>query len=512
MAQPSGSPAGLAWPPAWRMAWASLGLSLLAANVLLFQTLASMVQIWNGSSTYNYCLLIPLISVYVAWQRRAAIAPLAPRPSALGMLFVLGFGCLWLVADAASLNEGRHAALIGINQSLILAILGGEVARRLAFPILYLWLALPTGLFLLGPLQSLAADMSTHLLRISGIPVFQQGTLLEVPSGRYVVAEVCAGLNFLLASLALSLVYANLLYKGWIKRTLAVAIALLIALVANWLRIWGIIAFNHMTGGGIDIGGDHLIWGWGFFAIVCLVTMLFGLAFRDDEDEAATTAETRSATLASRGTRAGTGRRLAGAGALAIGLLVLPLAYSEYTISPVTRVEGPAVMLVPAQPWRAIAPSNDWSPIHLGADRRTRTAFASEDGTVEIYVAQYSHEAEGRKLIAHGNELYDPKAWRLLGRGAASLTLNGRESQVSVVRLIGERERREIWYWYLVDGRVVTSLAMMKLLQAKARLLGGTREASVIAISVDTAEGAGAGLLRRFAAETRFQPEAWFAR
>lgn len=506
----SGRPAARApWSAPWPLAGLTLLVCLGVANALLFRTLSSMVEIWNNSSTYNYCLLIPLISAYGAWQRRDAIARLVPRHSALGMLGVFGFGCLWLVADAASVNEGRHAALIGINQSLVLAILGREVALRLAFPILYLWLALPTGQFLLGPLQSLAADMSTHLLWLSGIPVFQQGTLLEVPSGRYVVAEVCAGLNFLLASLALSLVYANLLYAGTIKRVLAVAIALAIALVANWLRIWGIILFNHLTGGGIDIGGDHLIWGWGFFALVCLLTMWFGFLFRDDEEEPFAAARYRPGRPAS--TRDGGARMVAG-GLLSLALLALPLAYGEFTLAPATPIDGPTVWIVPPQPWQPASPLPSWEPVYGGADRVQRAAFASAAGTVEVYIAHYFHEAEGRKLIAYGNELYDTKSWRLRGRGATTVSLNGSDRQVSITRLIGDREEREVWHWYLVDGRVVTSLPAMKLLQAKARLLGGTRDAAVIAISARSDDGKGGELLRGFVAGSRFQPEAWFVR
>ena len=64
--------------------------------------------------------------------------------------------------------------------------------------------------------------------------------------------------------------------------------------------------------------------------------------------------------------------------------------------------------------------------------------------------------------------------------------IDGRATEISETRLRGpERGRRLTWHWYWVDGRIVASPAVAKLLQAKAKLLGRDQRAAAIALSTN---------------------------
>ena len=99
--------------------------------------------------------------------------------------------------------EGTHFAVVGMMQALLLTALGWRVYKALLFPLLYLWLLVPTAGFLLPPLQSITTVLAVEGIRLSGIPVFAEGIVVTVPTAVYVIVAGCAGLNFLLASLAM---------------------------------------------------------------------------------------------------------------------------------------------------------------------------------------------------------------------------------------------------------------------------------------------------------------------
>ena len=209
--------------------------------------------------------------------------PSGPRPAAAGAglrrpLAVARVGAVWWLAHALRIAEGEQFALAFMLQAVLLAVLGWPVYRALLFPFAYLLLMVPTGDFLLGPLQGVATQVASFLLRLTGIPVFVEGTIIEVPTRTVIIAPGCAGLNFLLASLALSLLFADLLYRHWPKRVVCVVAALALSVAANWVRIYALIVFDYFTDSRTNIFDDHLLYGWGFFTII--MALLLWLAHR----------------------------------------------------------------------------------------------------------------------------------------------------------------------------------------------------------------------------------------
>lgn len=262
-------------------AWGALFVSLLALVAVYGETAATAVAQWAHSSAYSYAFLVGPISAFLIWRDRAALAGAAPAPYAPGLLVVALFAGVWLLADLLSIAEGRHIGLMGMIQGTLLAVLGVALYRALAFPLLYLWLMVPTGTVLVAPLQQLSHAGALALVRASGIPVFAEGMLIEVPEGRFLVEPGCAGLNFLLAALALSLLYAKLNYRSMKARIRCVTLALLAAIASNVVRIYLIIVITQVTHRQLDIAADHLLYGWGFFGVIMLAMMWWGGRFAD---------------------------------------------------------------------------------------------------------------------------------------------------------------------------------------------------------------------------------------
>jgi exosortase A len=260
----------------WTATLLAMGVGLVVLFALYFSTVASAVELWNTSSAYNYGYLILPISLALIWADRRELARNLPAPTFWGAGIAAAFSAAWVPAELLDINEGRHIAFVGMIQGLALALVGWRIYRFLAFPLLYLFFLVPTGTFLLTPLQTVAHKANVVLLKASGVPVFAEDFLIQVPAGSFLVEPGCAGLNFFLVAFALSLLYGRLTYAGMKARVLCVLAALAISILANIIRIYLIIGLAQATDRRIDITADHLLYGWGFFGVVMLVAMWAG--------------------------------------------------------------------------------------------------------------------------------------------------------------------------------------------------------------------------------------------
>lgn len=260
----------------WPATLVGVCIGLVALVALYFSTVASAIHLWNTSSAYNYAYLIAPISLALVWADRHQLSRAVPAPNFWGVAVAGAFSVVWLAGELLGIDEGRHLAFVGMLQGLALAFLGWRLYRFLAFPLLYLFFLVPTGTFLLTPLQTIAHHANVALLKASGVPVYAEGFLIQVPTGSFLVEPGCAGLNFFLVALALSLLYGRLTYATTYARLVCVGVALLTSIVANIIRIYLIIGLAQATNRRIDITADHLLYGWGFFGVVMLCAMWLG--------------------------------------------------------------------------------------------------------------------------------------------------------------------------------------------------------------------------------------------
>lgn len=260
----------------WAVTVGAAAVALVALAALYLSTVTSAVHLWNTSSAYNYGYLILPISLALIWAERKQLAATVPAPTFWGVMIAAVFSGAWLLADVLGIDEGRHLAFVGMIQGLAFALLGWRLYRFLAFPLLYLFFLVPTGTFLLTPLQTIAHQANVVLLKASGVPVYAEGFLIQVPAGSFLVEPGCAGLNFFLVALALSLLYGRLTYASTFARVMCVIAALVTSIIANIIRIYLIIGLAQATDRRIDITADHLLYGWGFFSVVMLCAMWLG--------------------------------------------------------------------------------------------------------------------------------------------------------------------------------------------------------------------------------------------
>ncbi len=475
----------------WRAALAALIIALLAIVVLYWPTVAGIASIWWQYETYAHGMLVAPIILYMVWTRRRELAMLEPRiaPMAAGLLLLLSLG--WLAADAAEVAVVQHFAIAGIIQAAVYALLGGQVAWAIAFPLAYLLFAVPVGEALIPPLQQVTAWLTVEGLRLTGIPVLWEGLYIIIPTGNFEVAEACSGLRYLMASVALGFLYAYLTYHSVWRRLAFIALSVVMPILANGVRAYGIVMIAHLSDMKYATGVDHLIYGWFFFGLVVLLMFWIGSFWREPEqihDQSSVINHQAAASSVAESANKVAGRYAVWTLVVILAAAVGPL-WALWTRSDDLTATPPLVLQAPpaVAPWQGPEADTDtWEPQFSGADAVVRSRYALEGRTAHLYLAYYRQQRPDAKLVSTQNRLYDRRHWRSIGTaGVAQIPAAEGNWPLQATLLTDGRQRRLVWSGYWEGGRLVVSPYVAKLWQAWDRLSGAQRGSALVAVAAD---------------------------
>jgi len=120
---------------------------------------------------------------WLVWNKRAELAGATARASWLGVPILLVCCAAWIIARGVGVLVLEQAAAVGALAALALTVLGPDVSRRLAFPIGFLFFAVPFGRALVPVLVEITADFATLALQWSGVPVYRTHAQIIIPGG-----------------------------------------------------------------------------------------------------------------------------------------------------------------------------------------------------------------------------------------------------------------------------------------------------------------------------------------
>ena len=315
----------------WRVVGWPLGLGLLLLGALFNREVVAAVQTWDVSTAYNHCFLVIPIALYLLWDRRFDLVGIPPRPTPVALLLGLPLALVWLMSERLGIMEGRQLVAVTFVELLFLAVLGKRLWWAMAGPLLYLYFLVPFGEFLTPSLQDITTWFIRHGLEVLGVSAYIDGYIIEIPQGTFFVAEACAGLRFLIASIAFGCVYALVMYRSPARRGLFMLVSVIVPVIANGFRGLGIVYLGYLLGSAEAAAADHIIYGWIFFSIVILLLIALGLPFRQDD------ISTRSA--APPVSTAGFAVSTRGVLAIALGMVVVAACL---TMAPATQGPVPA--------------------------------------------------------------------------------------------------------------------------------------------------------------------------
>ena len=401
-------------PPAWRKPVLHLAIGWTLLLVLFAPVFVDMFWQYWDSSTYNHVLFVPLILAWLVKMRAPELAKLTPVAWWPGLIGVAGALFLWLLGDISGLALATHLAVVVALQSVAITLLGVRVSAALMFPLAYMLFLVPFGDEMVPMLQTITAILTIALTQWSGIPAVINGVFIDTPVGLFEVAEACSGVKFLIAMLALGTLAAHVCFTSRWRRTVFMASAIVLPIVANGIRAWGTIYIAQSQGIEFAVGFDHIFYGWVFFALVMALLLALAWPFFDrspddrfiDGDAIAASPllgvlEKFSAPLI---------RSLVAIALLAIGFAVWSAQARQ------VEAAVPREISLPAVPgWQAAEPAGLWwEPRAAGADHRLLGFYVDADGArVDVFYALYAAQDEGREAGAFGEGALMPGTdWR----------------------------------------------------------------------------------------------------
>jgi exosortase A len=468
-----------------RWGWAAvlLGVGMIGLVGLFWSTVSSMVETWSTTQSFSHGFLIVPICIYLLWQRRREFAETNPRPSVWGIAFAVAAAFAWLLGSLAGVLVVQQFAFVAMVQGLFVAVVGTGPLRVAKFPILYLYFAVPFGTSLIAPLQDFTAQFLVHMLRLSGMPVYLDGIFLQIPSGSFEVAEACAGLRFLITSVALGVVFAYVVYHQLWRRVLFIALSVIVPIIANGFRAYGIVMLAHYSDYRIAAGVDHITYGLIFLSIVFFLLLALGMSLRERSKPVSLVVSSIAPRPAGR--RPATSISFLAATAAVLLFAASASGYAGY--SAYLAGGGVATTLTPpvvGAPWTALTAANaSWQPTFVDPDKESLQTYADGDRHVDLYIAYYRHQRQGAEVVHGLNSFAGAPPWERVGGGHIQAVVDGQDLKVAYTRIRSPSGHRVVWHWYWVDGQYTASPYVAKLLEVKAKLLGGVPAAAAVAVA-----------------------------
>jgi len=168
---------------------------------------------------------------------------------------------------------------------IVLSLKGPMAARRLLFPLSFLFFAFPIPgkiyYEVIFPLKLFVTKVSAGILLLAGYPVAREGNIIQISSTVIGVSDACSGLNSLMAMLTLSTFYTHMMIRRMIHRVLIVLSMFPLVMAVNVVRVTATCIVAVRWGDEVASGRLHTLWGILVFAASVIglmgITKIFGI-------------------------------------------------------------------------------------------------------------------------------------------------------------------------------------------------------------------------------------------
>ncbi|MEX2479613.1 MAG: VPLPA-CTERM-specific exosortase XrtD [Gammaproteobacteria bacterium] len=257
--------------------WATGGLLALTAAFIYYDSLVEMVRFWSNREEYSHGFLIPVITLYLIWQRADRLREMPFTGSWLGVgVAVLGlFG--FLLGELSTIYAVVQYAFVLFLIGCVWAVLGTAAFRVIAIPLCLLFFMVPFPNFiynnLSGKLQLISSVIGVWVIRAFGIGVYLEGNVIDLGTYKLQVVEACNGLRYLFPLMTLGVIVGYFYHAALWKRLFIFFSTIPITILMNSFRIGVIGVMVEYWGQGMAEGFLHDFEGWVIF-MAC-----FGILF-----------------------------------------------------------------------------------------------------------------------------------------------------------------------------------------------------------------------------------------
>jgi exosortase D (VPLPA-CTERM-specific) len=445
--------------------------------------LTGLANQWWSNNMYSYGFLIPFISLYLVWIRRERLLNIPPVPSTLkgSILFSAGL-LMFVVGQVGGILSVQELSLIVTLLGSVLLILGASAFKVLWFPVAYLIFMIPIWEIVTDPLhlpfQLFSATIGVKLLQSVGIPVYQQGIYMELPNITLEVARACSGVNYLIAVIAIGIPQAYLFLKGWTKRVLLVGFAVTIAVLSNGLRV-ALIGFLSYHGLGGDIHGPYHVLQGLFVSMVGYAALFGGLWVLTR-----TSSSNPLKMIQDKGPASDSIPQNEKVHFIGWSLTLLFLLGGSYALvhQPRSIPLRAEIVNFPMEigEWQGKARESEFQVYKkLGVDQELSRAYSSASGDkLNLYVGYFAYQRQGKEMISYQtDDLHREASIRKLD------LFPHRPVEINQVVQRGGKYKREVLFWYDLNGRIVADKSKAKAWMVWDGLTRGRTNGAVVILS-----------------------------
>lgn len=434
--------------------------------IFCWQGLISVFEIWYGNEIFNHGFFIVPGSFYLIYLKRFELLSKPIQTSPPALLVVIPALLLYVIGVAGDIQLFLHVATFTLLPALIWLVIGTAAAKTILFPLVFMLFSIPVGEQLIPYLQKIAADGSVALLRFTGVPLFRSGLYIEIPQGRFLVAEACSGVSFFIASFVIGSLYAYLNLVSVKRKAVFVIISLIFPILANIVRVYGIILIAYWTDMEHAAGADHLIYGWFFFAFVIVCLLGIGELMKQ---------RVEARIIKHNGSKV-----------VSVRIPIVAVSCIAFISSFVWQktILATDEASIQAKP-KLLSRINDercsnisWVPI-LVSPESLEVAYTQGFGCrAKVYTAWFSEN--GNELVSDLHRVFDPEHFSL--DNMQQIEVNNLSFTVyHIVSVQGEK--LSVVRWYQIDRKLYSSGTLAKLAQVKSALMGKSKSGRLWVVS-----------------------------
>lgn len=218
--------------------------------LLYFPLFPQMVRVWVNKPDFSHGFFIPFISLYFIWRNRNELKNTRVNPSAKGLFILIGGLIFYYLARMGYSFHFQCFSILIVLMGIVYTQAGKEIFKKTCFSIFYLifMIPLPDIVYttITFKLRLFATHISFIIIRLMGIDAVRQGTIINLPYCKLVVATPCSGIRSLITFMAASLAIGYIFQKSIGKRITLFIFSIPLAVMLNIVRLVITGGVSHM--------------------------------------------------------------------------------------------------------------------------------------------------------------------------------------------------------------------------------------------------------------------------
>ncbi len=219
--------------------WSILILAFIACFYPTFQWLN--YKYLGHDSYYSHGYIIPFVSAYLVYRKRATLRLLPISSSHSGLILIIFALAIHVLGVLGDINFVSGFAMVLYCMGVSLYLFGGAITRAIAFPLFFLFFMcpLPGGLVdpVALPMKSMATALGLKIIGLIHIPFIREGFRIHLSDASYLVGTPCNGMRSLISFLALGLLLIYMVRTTIWKKFAILAMIPPMAIILNGIRI-----------------------------------------------------------------------------------------------------------------------------------------------------------------------------------------------------------------------------------------------------------------------------------